>query len=68
LQEVLQKKHKAPPTYEMVNSQGPDHDKTFAVQVHFGKRILGHGEGKTKKEAEQAAAKDALGKLAESPS
>jgi ribonuclease-3 len=63
LQEVLQKKYKAPPSYETTSSAGPDHDKTFKVRVHFGKRILGHGEGKSKKEAEQAAARDALQKL-----
>ncbi|MFA6004682.1 MAG: ribonuclease III [Elusimicrobiota bacterium] len=63
LQEVLQKKYKAPPTYETTSSEGPDHDKTFQVRVHFGKRILGHGPGKSKKEAEQAAARDALQKL-----
>lgn len=63
LQEVLQKKYKAPPNYETTNSEGPDHDKTFKVRVHFGKRTLGHGQGKSKKEAEQAAARDALQKL-----
>ncbi|MCX5794719.1 MAG: ribonuclease III [Elusimicrobia bacterium] len=63
LQEVLQKKYKAPPNYETTSSEGPDHDKTFKVRVHFGKRVLGHGEGKSKKEAEQAAARDALQKL-----
>jgi len=43
--------------------EGPDHDKTFQVRVYFGKRELGHGEGKSKKEAEQAAARDALRRL-----
>jgi ribonuclease-3 len=63
LQEVLQKKYKAPPSYETTSSEGPDHDKTFQVRVHFGKRVLGLGAGKSKKEAEQAAARDALRKL-----
>lgn len=67
LQEVFQKKHKAPPSYETASSEGPDHDKTFQVVVRFGKRILGQGSGKTKKEAEQAAACDALLKLKEPP-
>jgi len=67
LQEVLQKKYKAPPSYETTHSVGPDHDKTFQVRVHFGRRILGHGAGKTKKEAEQAAARDALQRLAAPP-
>jgi ribonuclease-3 len=63
LQEALQKKYKALPSYETTSSAGPDHDKTFKVAVRFGKRSLGRGEGKTKKEAEQAAARDALRKL-----
>lgn len=63
LQEVLQKKYKAPPNYETTSTEGPDHDKTFQVRVHFGKRVLGLGAGKSKKEAEQAAAQDALRKL-----
>jgi ribonuclease-3 len=63
LQEVLQKKYKSPPGYETTSSDGPDHDKTFKVRVHFGKRILGHGEGKSKKEAEQAGARNALQRL-----
>lgn len=63
LQEVLQKKYRAPPSYETTSSEGPDHDKTFQIRVHFGKRILGLGAGKSKKEAEQAAARDALQKL-----
>ncbi len=63
LQEMLQKKYKAPPSYETTSSEGPEHNKTFKVRVHFGKRTLGHGEGKSKKEAEQAAACDALKNL-----
>ncbi|MBI3552794.1 MAG: ribonuclease III [Elusimicrobia bacterium] len=60
LQEVLQKKFKVPPSYETTEAEGPDHDKTFRVAVRLGKKALGKGEGKTKKEAEQAAARDAL--------
>jgi ribonuclease-3 len=60
LQEVIQKKFKVPPSYEMTEAEGPDHDKTFRVLVRLGKNELGHGEGKTKKEAEQAAARNAL--------
>jgi ribonuclease-3 len=63
LQERLQKKYKTPPNYETASAEGPDHDKTFKVRVLFGKRILGHGDGKSKKEAEQAAARCALQKL-----
>lgn len=60
LQETLQKRYKVPPTYELTSAVGPDHDKTFQVLVRMGKRTLGRGAGKTKKEAEQAAARDAL--------
>ncbi|HAH05257.1 MAG TPA: ribonuclease III [Elusimicrobia bacterium] len=63
LQEIVQKKHKTPPEYKMVKTTGPDHDKTFAVKVQFGARVLGSGHGKSKKEAEQAAAKDALERI-----
>lgn len=60
LQEVLQKKYKVPPSYELARAAGPDHDKTFEVMVRLGKRPLGRGTGKSKKEAEQSAARDAL--------
>lgn len=63
LQEILQKKHKVPPTYEIESSTGPDHDKTFAVTVRIGGERLGAGTGKSKKEAEQAAALDALSRM-----
>ncbi|MBI4678261.1 MAG: ribonuclease III [Elusimicrobia bacterium] len=60
LQEVLQRKHKQTPTYELLESVGPDHDRTFSVVVRLGHRVLGRGMGKSKKEAEQAAAREAL--------
>lgn len=63
LQEVVQKKFKVPPAYEMTHADGPDHDRTFRVLVQLGRKILGKGQGKSKKEAEQAAARDALEKL-----
>ncbi|MBI4371886.1 MAG: ribonuclease III [Elusimicrobia bacterium] len=63
LQELLQKRHRAAPAYELTASAGPEHDKTFHVLVKHGGRDLGHGAGKTKKEAEQAAARAALSKL-----
>ncbi len=64
LQEVLQKKFRMTPAYEMTHDIGPDHDKTFHISVHLGKRLLGKGTGKSKKEAEQAAAARALDHLA----
>lgn len=60
LQELFQKTGKALPEYKVVGEQGPDHDKTFTVSVYSGKMAIGRGIGKTKKEAEQAAAEDAL--------
>jgi ribonuclease-3 len=63
LQEILQKRHKTPPTYELTSAAGPDHDKTFSVLVRIGTRDLGKGSGKNKKEAEQAAARDALSRM-----
>lgn len=63
LQELMQKRFRAPPRYETVSTQGPEHDKTFSVAARMGKEVLGRGSGKSKKEAEQAAARDALGRL-----
>lgn len=63
LQEIVQKEHKVPPSYSLLETTGPDHDKTFTVKVTLGSRKLGVGTGKTKKEAEQAAAQDALKQL-----
>lgn len=60
LQELLQKRYKSPPTYELTSAAGPDHDKVFSIVVRIGTRELGRGTGKNKKEAEQAAARDAL--------
>lgn len=60
LQEILQERHKAPPQYHLVDESGPDHQKRFVVEARFADRILGVGTGKSKKEAEQAAAKQAL--------
>lgn len=63
LQEILQKRHKSPPSYETTAATGPDHDKVFQITVRLGERELGRGTGKSKKEAEQAAASDALKKM-----
>lgn len=63
LQELLQKRHKTPPNYELTAADGPDHDKTFSIVVRLNSRELGKGTGKNKKEAEQAAARDALSRM-----
>ncbi len=59
LQEYYQQKHKECPVYELVRKTGPEHDKTFFVNVRLGNTIYGPVSGKSKKSAEQAAAKEA---------
>ncbi len=49
--------------YSLVRDEGPDHDKTFYMQLSLNGEILGQGSGKSKKEAEQKAAYEALRKL-----
>ncbi|MDI9475956.1 MAG: ribonuclease III [Natronincolaceae bacterium] len=61
LQELLQSKFDDKISYRVVNETGPDHDKTFEIEVVLGDKVLGRGRGKSKKEAEQNAAKKALG-------
>ncbi|GBC96251.1 Ribonuclease 3 [bacterium HR16] len=51
------------PEYEVISETGADHDKTFCVQVRLGDVVLGTGTGKSKKDAEQAAAREALEKM-----
>lgn len=63
LQELVQSFSKVPVMYEIVKDQGPDHDKVFTAEVSHDGSFLGRGEGKTKKEAEQNAAKVAITKL-----
>ncbi len=63
LQEKLQDEHKETPLYEVINETGPAHDKTFEVQITFKGRRVSTGEGKSKKVAEQSAAKSALEKI-----
>ncbi|MFH0948254.1 MAG: ribonuclease III [Elusimicrobiota bacterium] len=63
LQEVVQSKHRTIPVYTVTGETGPDHDKTFKIAVSIGKKRLGAGLGKSKKEAEQSAAKNALERI-----
>jgi ribonuclease-3 len=51
------------PVYQLLSKSGPDHDKTFEVQLSIGDKIYSIGRGKSKKEAEQMAAKQTLMKL-----
>ena len=63
LQEFIQRTPNQTLSYRMTGEQGPDHNKTFAFEVLLNDAVIGAGEGRTKKEAEQMAAKDALDKL-----
>jgi ribonuclease-3 len=67
LQELLQERYRRAPQYRTVATQGPDHARTFVVDVSFADRTLGRGEGPSKREAEQAAAANALASLASAP-
>ena len=64
LQEEMQAEHREAVKYVVVEERGPAHDKTFVVKVTYNDVTLGIGEGKTKKDAEQNAASDALRKKA----
>lgn len=63
LLEYAQAKGKAIPRYAILKEVGPDHDRTFTVGVDVGDGVAGIGTGKNKKEAEQAAAEDALSRI-----
>ncbi len=63
LQEKFQHKTKQCPRYELISKTGPDHDQTFKVCVHLGDKVFGPATAKSKKEAEQMAAKIALEKF-----
>ncbi len=60
LQEIIQKDSTEPIKYEIINEEGPAHDKIFTVKVSHNNRELGIGKGKSKKDAEQAAAFKAI--------
>lgn len=60
LQEKFQKKAQDIPRYELVRTEGPDHDRRFYMNVRLGDKVYGPAVGKNKKEAEQAAARLAL--------
>ena len=64
LQEQIQAENRKSVNYVLENEVGPSHDKTFTISVYFENVKLGEGVGKTHKEAEQLAAKQALDKLA----
>ncbi len=59
-QELAQAKYGLTPKYDTVSAEGPDHDKKFLISVSVGDVAIAEGEGKSKQEAEQEAAKKAL--------
>ncbi len=60
LQELAQSKYKVPLSYRLIYEDGPEHDKSFGVEALLGDRVVGQGEGRSKKTAEQQAAYMAL--------
>lgn len=64
LQEAMQAEYRESVLYKLISEKGPPHDRTFVVEVTFNDQVLGSGVGKSKKEAEQKAAQDALSKVA----
>lgn len=60
LKEVVQQNPSERLRYVVASQTGPDHDKHFVVEVHLNSNCIGSGEGHSKKQAEQAAAKEAL--------
>ncbi len=60
LQEIIQKNPEEHLDYVLVEEFGPAHDRRFTVEVHLNSNVIGKGTGKSKKKAEQQAAKEAL--------
>ncbi len=60
LQEIVQKNPEEKVEYVLIGEEGPDHNKRFVVEVCLNSQVIGKGKGKSKKEAEQLAAKEAL--------
>ena len=60
LQEIIQQNREEKVEYVLIDESGPDHNKTFVIEVHLNSNVIGTGEGKSKKQAEQNAAKEAL--------
>lgn len=63
LQEFAQARFGVTPAYRIAGESGPDHDKLFEAEVMLDTQVAGHGRGRSKKEAEQDAAREAWGKL-----
>jgi len=63
LQELLQARFGRPPHYRLVEAVGPDHQRSYRVEVICDNEVLGAGNGRSKKAAEQAAAREALARI-----
>ena len=71
LQRIVQQTPEEVLTYVLVGEEGPPHDRTFSYEVYLNSNLLGKGKGRSKREAEQASAREALillGELDENPS
>lgn len=60
VQEKAQEHHNVTPAYKVIGETGPDHDKFFTTGIYFGHELVAQGKGKSKQEAEQKAATEAL--------
>lgn len=63
LQEYYQEKYKKLPKYKVISESGPEHSKVYVVGVYNNETLLGSGKGKSKKQGEEEAAREALQKL-----
>jgi ribonuclease III len=63
LQEISQMLFREPPVYRIISESGPDHEKRFVTEIAVGGKVLGKGEGRSKKQSEQEAALKALTQL-----
>lgn len=60
LQEKIQENLRESPVYNVIQEDGPDHDKSYTIGVYIGEKLLAEGVGKSKQEAEKSAARNAL--------
>lgn len=67
LQEDVQNRLRLSPRYRVVSEKGPDHEKVFEVEVTIGQDVYARSSGRSKKEAEQSAARETLAMLAAKP-
>ena len=63
LQEAIQRDSREPAVYAIISESGPDHEKVFTASVSFGGEVMGVGDGRSKKDAEQRAAYYAIKKM-----